>query len=463
MIFSGGYHKNGWRAGGALSALVAVLSSLGCDPNAVDPEFILDASPRSIEADGTATVITVTATDRQGVPGAGSVRLTASAGSFDGAGATADVLLVDGAAEASFACATAADVGCTGVVTITGVWNGRTAMARVSLSAGDGMPGTDGPRLKVLGYQLIDAEYSAALGRIVTISSGPNALHLYDPVAETSTSIPLALAPQAVSVSPDGLRAAVGHNAFVTYIDLTVPAVIGEPLPISADVGDVVLTTTHAYVLPRVDQWVELYSLRLSDGAVTTNGTGYIRAGTAARLHPSGTSLYGADNGLSPSDIEKYLISADGTAQYGYDSPYHGDYPMCGNLWFTESGDRIITACGRVFRASDAMSDDMTYVGALQDSPSGYQRLSSVSYHAGRNQLIALPAYDRFSDSDLPFGIYEGAFFGKIGTRSLPAFGTHRRHGRFVFHHPSGTQFYVVMQIEPLSAEDPPIFGVVRY
>src|SRR5205823_14490036 len=85
------------------------------------------------------------------------------------------------------------------------------------------------------------------------------------------------------------------------------------------------------------------------------------------RLHPGGASIYTATNGLSPANIEKLNISG-GTASYAYGSPYWGDYSICGNLWISENGARIYTACGNVFRSTADQATDMRYMGRVNES-----------------------------------------------------------------------------------------------
>src|SRR5207247_2440005 len=161
-------------------------------------------------------------------------------------------------------------------------------------------------------------------------------------------AVPLPVAPTAVSVAPGGMTAAAGHNGWVSHVNLS-PAAITSTFAVSADVLDVVLAANrYAYAFPRHDQWETIRCINLTTGAETQSGVSSIYAGTLAKLHPNGTAIYGADNGLSPSDIEKYDISG-GTARYLYDSPYHGDFPMCGDLWISNDGLRIFTRCGNVF------------------------------------------------------------------------------------------------------------------
>ena len=69
-----------------------------------------------------------------------------------------------------------------------------------------------------------------------------------------------------------------------------------------------------AYVFPKDDQWeyVRCINLNISTDNEANSTGGSMYAGTKGRLHPSGKFIYGADNGLSPSDIEKYDIQIKG-------------------------------------------------------------------------------------------------------------------------------------------------------
>ena len=116
-----------------------------------------------------------------------------------------------------------------------------------------------------------------------------------------------------MSVSPDGLYAAVGHDGYLSYVRLTRPAAVLKTIPVSCNVFDIVLAGNgYAYAFPLEDQWVYIRCIQLQTGQ-ETQASGIVRERTRVKLHPDGLSIYGADNGLSPSDIEKYDISG-GTA-----------------------------------------------------------------------------------------------------------------------------------------------------
>ena len=76
----------------------------------------------------------------------------------------------------------------------------------------------------------------------------------------------LPLPPQCVSVSPDGLFTAIGHNALISYVNLS-SGTLEKTLVTSADVFDVVLAANgYVHAFPRLDQWSEIHSVELATG-----------------------------------------------------------------------------------------------------------------------------------------------------------------------------------------------------
>ncbi|MBS1148515.1 MAG: chitinase [Myxococcaceae bacterium] len=323
---------------------------------------------------------------------------------------------------------------------------------------------TQNGTIAMLNHRVIDAEYSRALNRIITVSSGPNLLHVYDPVAKTDQSVALNLAPATVALSLDGQFAAVGHNGWVSYVQLS-PLTLLKTLAVSCDVIDVVLPGNgYVHAFPRIDQWTQIRSLNLTTGVETMSAGWSIRAGTLAKLHPSGSVAYGANNGLSPSDIEKYNLDG-GTAVRLYDSPYHGDYPMCGNLWITDTGDRIFTRCGNVFRSSPIQSMDMLYAGSL----SGLPLVRHLDHSSAAGKLIAIPENGYGSTTpaaDVKVRKYEDAFLVFQSEATLPQFtvgsASYATHGRFAFFNSAGTGHFVLVQVDPTSGAQLD-WGVVSY
>lgn len=305
---------------------------------------------------------------------------------------------------------------------------------------------------KVLSYRVVDAEYSKQLNKIIMVSANPNKLHIYDPETNTEESLDLPTTPNCVSVGPDGLSVAVGYNAWVSYIDLQILsrttssagiASISKNIATTTDVLDVVLAGNgYIYAFPRRDQWEEIRCINISTSVETLMYGIY--AGTKAKLHPDGNSIYGADNGLSPSDIEKYDITS-GTATMLYDSPYHGDFSMAGDLWMSEDGMRIFTRSGNVFRSSAVVAEDMTYNGSLP----GASGLISLCHSSMSGKVAVIP------QDDTGLMIFEYAFLNYETKYNLPFFlnngQVYAGHGKYVFVNSGGNKYYVIMQADSVS------------
>lgn len=313
-----------------------------------------------------------------------------------------------------------------------------------------------------LPFRVIDAEFSTQLNAIIAVAESPNQLHIYRPDTGALVSVNLPTVPRTVGVRPDGLFAAVGHNGLISYVDLSTPALV-KSFPVSTDVLDIVLAGNgFVYAFPRTDQWETIRCVNIAT-EVETQHTGWsIYAGTLARLHPGGTAMYGANNGLSPSDIEKYDISG-GTAQLVYDSPYHGDYAMCGNLWFSSDGLRIFTACGNIFRASSDPNLDMRYIGRFQD---GLFVRWAAHTQAGSN-IAVLPGagfwWNPQPAVDQEVHYYSTDFFDYRGKITLPKFIVEDQQwqsfGRWLFFNAAGTKQYIIVQADE-DSEMPYDFGV---
>lgn len=104
-----------------------------CEPEKVEPELTLTASPRTLDGISQTSTIRVIAADDTGKAGTGTVRLSSTVGSFK---EPVEVELANGEGEATFSCARAMDPLCTGSARITGEWvvSGKLITANVNLT-----------------------------------------------------------------------------------------------------------------------------------------------------------------------------------------------------------------------------------------------------------------------------------------------------------------------------------------
>ena len=217
---------------------------------------------------------------------------------------------------------------------------------------------------QMLPNDVIDAEYSKVRNLLVYVSSDAT-LNIYHPDSKAIDVIPLPYYPNCVSVSTDGTKAVVGHDAHVSCVDLQTKTVIATN-DISCDALDIVMGNNGwAYVFPRLDQWCFIHCINMTaTNQIEVLHTGHmIRSGTRAKIHPSGKYIYGAQAALSTETIQKYGIEYD-TAEYLYEKT--GQYSIRNNLWLTENGDRIITKGGSVLLLSETQDQDIVYFGKLQ-------------------------------------------------------------------------------------------------
>ena len=309
---------------------------------------------------------------------------------------------------------------------------------------------------QMLSKDIIDAEYSKAKDMIVFIASDLT-LNIYDAATKTTDEVTLPYVPTCVSISPDGTKAVVGHDAHLTYINLETKQILTEN-DISCYASDVVLAPSGwAYAFPRTDQWEHIRCIDVTiQNSAEHLHTGYeIRGGTMAKLHPSGKYIYGISNNISPSDIEKYDIRS-GTANYLYDSPYHGDYAMGGNLWFTEDGSRIISQCGTVFKSSEIEDLDIMYNGKITLESGSYynKRIEFIDHLELSKSFYIIPQGEYYQDPNPPFlYIYNSDNLTLKSKKTLESYYVTDSYGEvtvypaepyFVFANSNGEEVYVL-------------------
>lgn len=302
----------------------------------------------------------------------------------------------------------------------------------------------------MLSYRPNAAEFSTVLDSIVTVSGNPNTLHIYNPVSGNDKKVSLVQPPLSLSLSPDGLHAAVGHDALISYVDL-LSGSVEKTYVVPATADKVVLSSSWIYVMP-VRQGGSV-SVNIASGVVTPNNSVFFTNATGARMNTSVNAIYGTRDGTSPNDIEEYDIST-GPITKQFDSPYHGDYCIFGPVWFSPNGTRIYTGCGTVFRASKDPKLDMYYMTSLV----GVSSIGAFAESAAidRFALIAgAPVYPSTSTNDGTVMLFESTFLKSAGQFALPNFSVNgvsfQAHGKWLFFNAASTELYVLMEADAKS------------
>jgi len=305
-----------------------------------------------------------------------------------------------------------------------------------------------------LPYQPVTAEYSYALDRIIMIAGNPNQLHIFDPSTNTDTAVNLPKPPLALSVSPDGLYAAVGHDALISYVNLQT-LTLQQTLTVTTTVNGLVLGNGYIYVLSNDT------SIEISSGATSTFFT---YGGTDGRLHPSGTAVYLTSNG-SPGLLQD-LNASTGPITSESTGPYWGDYPVCGGVWFSPDGLRVYTGCATAYQANPQDTGFGFLAGSTQPLDThadglywgtlvGASQIRSLSESAALSQVAAIPVESQYGSPtvlDNQVFLYDSTYLEPAGTFQLPDFvansNNYQAHGQQVFYNQAGTAMYVVMEAD---------------
>lgn len=293
-----------------------------------------------------------------------------------------------------------------------------------------------------LAFKPVDVQYSRSLDRLIMLSANPNQVHLVNPVTGAETTVNLNLAPLSLSVSPDGTHAAVGHDGWISYVNLSL-GYVEKNLAISLTANIVVLAGNGNIWVPPAT------TINVSTGIQTSSGSNPYGA-THPTLHPNGLWIYNTDDSSSPNILAKGDMSS-GTYQFLYTYPYWGDFPSCGGIFYSADGNRMLTGCGTLFRTTASKSDDMTYNGALSAAPLVTAAADSATTH----KFVVIPGQNYFSTTtnDIEIQFYDDQYLTLLGRVALPNYSSGSVstpwHGRFVFYSPDATKLYLVMEADP--------------
>jgi hypothetical protein len=285
-----------------------------------------------------------------------------------------------------------------------------------------------------LAYTPVDAQYSTVLDRIVMVSANPNQLHVYNPVTQTDVQVGLPKPPLSVSVSPDGMYAAVGHDALVSYVNLATASIV-QTYGVSFTVQTVVLGESWIYVLaPNV------VSIDIATGAVTTGNSVYDING--GRLDAALNAIYAVgENGFVNFDVSTGPIAGQTSSSY---YPYH---QICGSVWLSPDGSRLYDGCATVFNASATPTLDMRYLTTLNGTPSvgalttsaALQQVAliqnSSAYPTGNDGMVTLSGSNYLQ----PIGQFVLSGFTAGGASLTP-------HGKWIFFNSASTNIFVVIE-----------------
>ncbi len=222
-----------------------------------------------------------------------------------------------------------------------------------------------------LPFKVREAKHVPGLDIIVMVSDSPtNAVYVYDIASNTTFKYPLTSEPKDLSVdlvSTQG-RIIVAHDYQVTQIDYN-PDYAATPLITvhNTSVANpiAVVKNDHVYLVDRHDGFSKYSRFNLESSHETFLQDSMLRSMSVFELHPSGHGIYFTSTAFSPQDISRTNINEERGIDYPTDSPYHGDYDIGGDFWFSYDGTKLYTSSGSIFTLSNNPEEDMRYAGRL--------------------------------------------------------------------------------------------------
>lgn len=307
-----------------------------------------------------------------------------------------------------------------------------------------------------LSHNVLDAVYSKPANRLIVVTTNPaDTLRIINPetgVTEQQTTLPKT--PLSVAVSADGSTIAVGYDTGVGYYPANAIS-MGNVWSVPLKVGDIEVDDSgFIYLSPAPGtQWDAIYTFDPSNQSSNAHTGSSIYAGSKIKLQPGAQALYGANNGLSPSDVNKLDISSN-PAIFLYDSPYHGDYAFSGDLWFTEDGNYFITASGNLFQTAADRNTDMLYRGSAIVNANYQVYLVHADHSQSVNRFVTVIS-DSTANSAAPdseIRLFETPFLAQVGTFSFKNYSLdgspNRVIAQFAFYNNDGSKYYVIAKTE---------------
>jgi methionine-rich copper-binding protein CopC len=183
---------------------------------------------------------------------------------------------------------------------------------------------------------------------------------------------------------------------------------VKETFDITVDPFDIVAGRDgYLYIPSGSGQWTNFDSYNLLFKQL--NDRTAIRQASYAKLHPAMERIYTVDTDTSPRDLRAYNIAGGAftDAKYpgGYDSPYHGDYPLEKNIALDPTGRYLFNGSGCVFTTAAEKSQDMLYVTKLDSN------FSDIAFESDFSLFYTL--------SGTSINMYSGSDFSRLDTIPL--------------------------------------------
>lgn len=215
-------------------------------------------------------------------------------------------------------------------------------------------------------HEIVEAVYDSKRDRIWALTPNRELLEI-DPINKQIRTIPLAIQGVKLSIHPEGDQLVVGHENAFSLLELPTGELIRRS-SFPFKMADIALAANNwLYVTDSQNQHSYLYCVNLNGSEEGYSLEAPIYSDATITLHPGGEFLLLASTVIMPDDVYRVDIRS-GMARLQYDSPYHGEYPFGGKVWFDRSGVQFFTRSGNVHQFLQVQQWDLAFGGNVRSN-----------------------------------------------------------------------------------------------
>ncbi|MED3549936.1 hypothetical protein [Cytobacillus praedii] len=271
---------------------------------------------------------------------------------------------------------------------------------------------------------VLELNYETGKVRKLTMNLVPERMYLY----KNELYVTLLRGSHSPNWSENGAIAIIDTTAFT----------LADQFNIEIDPYDIVADGKSIYVSSGSGQWSNIKGFSRETLLETSQSSSSYHQ-SFLEMHPNLDKLYVINTTVSPRDVSFFTIE-DGKLGPGYDSPYHGDYPLETNMTISPDGKYIFNGSGVIMNASEARGMNMSYVTKL---------------------------YVPFEE--ITFNMNEGYFYTSNGKNlDVYNYNTMEREKRYVMNGEIQNVFYqngklVILSVEQLYSSKLPKYAIKTY
>ncbi len=261
----------------------------------------------------------------------------------------------------------------------------------------------DTENISAVDGNITDAVFNKNTNTLYFVTSSPNKFVAYDVTGRTVLNeISLSDAPTSFAISEDWSKAAVGHNGYISAINLSTGTVTAT-YTLNYSVNDIAWAENDWFCFTQVGtDFTCLHWINTSDGTIYDDpDASRLDGNSIIKKVPGQPYLIATRNNYSPTGFFAYDIAIKSLKSYS-----HQDLT---NFWFSEDGDFIFARNTLVFRttrstgSTDTTDADFVSVGYIGSGGSYSEGIKFV-YHSN-NYLWVLQ--NKISPSGSTTGIFQ--------------------------------------------------------